>query len=115
MIEPQEISEIIATYKKHGWALRRVLLSAGARNTLADRLEVLFPEVDVVDSDLDAAWFSRQSRPGFVAWELRRFAALPFALVTNVPAEATADELETALAATENSLRQSRRDFGHAG
>ena len=35
MIETDSISEILAVYKKHGWTLRRVLLSAELSSKLS--------------------------------------------------------------------------------
>ncbi len=77
-----QISEILKQYAKHGWLLRRVLLSARTRETLAGALEALFGETPVENSfDIDAAWFSRAAANGSEAWELRRLSQTPFALV----------------------------------
>lgn len=81
MITAQEISEILAQYKKHGWKLSRVLLSAKTGQNLADSLESLFGSVEIIPADLDAAWFSRASGEDRETWELRRLGGTPFALV----------------------------------
>ena len=78
MIDERQIGEILAQYKKHGWNLRRVLLSASAKEKLSVSL---FGEVEIISSELDAAWFSRASPEGREAWELRSLSAAPFALV----------------------------------
>ncbi|MFN6963909.1 MAG: hypothetical protein ACK4S4_09100 [Pyrinomonadaceae bacterium] len=111
MIEPDTIREIVDTYARHGWELRRVLLSASLKRELADEAARLFAGVRIVDSDLDAAWFSRQSRPDSVAWEIRRLGNLPFALVTSVAGDAGPDELEAALSETQQRLRETSRKF----
>jgi len=78
MIGERQAGEILAQYKKHGWNLRRVLLSASAREKLPVSL---FGRVEIISSELDAAWFSRASPEGREAWELRSLSAAPFALV----------------------------------
>ncbi len=78
MINERQTGEILAQYKKHGWNLRRVLLSAPAREKLP---ALLFGGVEIISSELDAAWFSRASPEGREAWELRSLSTAPFALV----------------------------------
>lgn len=77
MISVEEFGEIVTIYQKHGWILRRVLLSAETRK----RLSVLPDGVAVVGSMIDAAWFSRPPQAGEVAWEIRSLGQTPFALV----------------------------------
>ena len=107
MIGTDTIREVLSTYKKHGWALRRVLLSPGLKAQVGDEAKRLFPDVEVKDSDLDALWFSRQSRKDSIAWELRRLGPLPFALVEVVDAELPSEDLESVLSDAEGRLRQS--------
>ncbi len=84
MIDAGGIGEIIATYKKHGWILRRVLLSQASKAVLKGAVEGVFGGVSVADSDIDAAWFSRPPKPGGVAWEIRYLGNVPFALLENL-------------------------------
>ena len=81
MISEQQIQEILAQYRKHGWALRRVLLCAPTRENLTDLIATLFRETQILSFETDAAWFSRPSGNGREAWELRRLSNAPFALV----------------------------------
>ncbi len=81
MIGAQQIQEILAQYKKHGWTLRRVLLCAQTRESAGNSLENLFGDAPVISSEKDAAWFSRPSGIGREAWELRRLSGTPFALI----------------------------------
>lgn len=74
---PEQFREIVATYEKHGWMLRRVLLSAETRKRLTARPA----DVDIIDSEIDAAWFSRPPESGIISWEIRSLGATPFALV----------------------------------
>lgn len=79
-MDASQISEIIALYERHGWKLRRVLMSPGLRKAVGECHEGLLRGVEPVASDIDAAWFSRSSRPGDETWEIRRLSPEPFAL-----------------------------------
>ncbi|PYT00489.1 MAG: hypothetical protein DMF63_07950 [Acidobacteria bacterium] len=93
MTDPVTVGEIIKQYERHGWTLRRALLSDDARVALSATLG----EIEFVSSDLDALWFSRKSKPESESWELRRLTSSPFALVAVVEADASDEELESAL------------------
>ena len=73
------IREIVARYEKHGWRLRRVLLRAETRVEVGD-LENELGNVAILDSPVDALWFSRPSHNNREAWELRLLAETPYAL-----------------------------------
>ena len=94
MISAEQIKEILAQYKKHGWNLRRVLLSAPTGESLTDALESLFGETEIVLSETDAAWFSRASANSGEAWELRRLSETPYALFEIFDAEDDEDVRE---------------------
>ena len=81
MIKAEQIAEILALYKKHGWILRRVLLSEALKASLAGSLEQLFGATEIRPAEIDAAWFSRRSKSDEEAWELRRLSEAPFALM----------------------------------
>lgn len=80
MTDLDSVRDIIATYVKHGWVLRRVLLSEGSKFTS----EQLPDNLEVTSSAIDAAWFSRPPKPGETAWELRYLGDVPFALLEYV-------------------------------
>lgn len=84
MIDPAEIREIIATYQKHGWILRRLLLSPSLTEKLGGHDVRYFQGVAILDSAFDAAWFSRPPTDGGVAWEIRYLGGFPFALLENI-------------------------------
>jgi hypothetical protein len=96
MISGKETQEILAQYAKHGWTLRRVLLSDSLRVNLNEFLQDLFGGAEIVSSPLDALWFSRTSDKG-EAWEIRRLSKTPFALVEVFPVEITDAERENKL------------------
>ncbi len=83
MISGKEIGEILSLYAKHGWILRRVLLSDKLRESLAFDF---FGNAEIVSSKLDALWFSRISNKN-EAWEIRHLSNAPFALVEVFPPE----------------------------
>jgi hypothetical protein len=105
VIEPQAIASVSAQYKKHGWTLRRLLLTDTAQASGLD----LEPAVQVSQSDLNAAWFTRSSTPGTEAWELRTLEGTPFALLEVIPDGTPADDLETALKGVEQRMAAARK------
>ena len=102
MTDPVTVGEIVKQYEKHGWTLRRALLSDDSRVVLSDTLA----GIDVALSDLEALWFSRRSKPENESWELRRLTGSPFALVAVVPSNASEDELESTLAQIADDMRE---------
>ncbi len=79
MISLTQIQDILSLYQKHGWVLRRVLLSPNLKKNLADSTEI-FADAKIVEAEIDAAWFSRASGKDREAWELRRLSETPYAL-----------------------------------
>ena len=102
MTDPVTVGEIVKQYEKHGWTLRRALLSDESRVVLSDTLA----GIDIASSDLEALWFSRRSKPESESWELRRLTGSPFALVAVVPSNASEDELESTLAQIADDMRE---------
>jgi hypothetical protein len=111
MIDPGSIEAIISQYSRHGWTLRRVLLSERFRKHLDDNLGRIFSEAEVADSNLDALWFSRSSRPGAETWELRRLSNSPYALDAFLDDSMENAEREEILRNAEERLRES--SVGH--
>ena len=93
MIGEREVKEILAQYEKHGWSLRRVLLSAEIKRNLP---AMLFGQTEIVSSALDALWFSRASFEGGETWELRHLSNPPFALIKVFEADDEEDVREDA-------------------
>ena len=102
MIDAGTICELVNTYKKHGWLLRRVLLSAGAGKTLASQIADTFEGLKIVTSNIDAAWFSRPAKPGGVSWEVRYLGDIPYALVEKLDEDDP--DFEQKLAAVQSRL-----------
>ena len=104
MIDANAINQIFATYERHGWILRRVLLSADLKENLGAAASALFGEIKVIDSGFDAAWFSRPPKSGGVAWEIRYLGNTPFALLENLDEEAA--DFDGSLRSVETRLRE---------
>jgi len=105
MIDMETIAEIVATYLKHGWILRRVLLSAELKKKLGVAGKSLFGDVPTVDSDIDAAWFSRPPKTGGIAWEIRYMGDVPLALLEKLDEDDPA--FESAIKNVERRLAES--------
>ncbi|HEX8070214.1 MAG TPA: hypothetical protein VF546_09710 [Pyrinomonadaceae bacterium] len=77
----------LATYRRHGWQLRRVLMRpdtlARLRAAAPDAPDAAAPPfegVAVQPAEFDAMWLARPSHGGREAWELRLIAEPPYAL-----------------------------------
>lgn len=104
MTDPALVTDILAIYKKHGWTLRRVLLSDSLKSVI-DRPEMeLFGGVTINDSSLDGLWFSRPSKGSLEAWELRHLAAAPYALLEVIERDIDKNARETILSETESRM-----------
>lgn len=100
----RSLTDIVAQYAKHGWKLRRVLLSSDPD----DAVRAAAGDAEIRRGRQNALWFSRRSRPDAEAWELRRLDGSPFALVAVIPDEADDEEREEMLADTEEEMLHAR-------
>ena len=95
--------ELVATYRKHGWELRRVLLQP---STLAElQSQGLLAAALVKEAAFDALWFSRPSHNNREAWELRLLAQTQYALFETFEAEETEEERDDVRLEMEARLR----------
>ena len=103
MADPSSITGIIAIYEKHGWVLRRVLLSEATKRSLGSSIESL----PVFDADIDAAWFSRPPKSGGPPWEIRYLGDTPFALLENIDEDSPSfeDDLDALLGRLRDAVR----------
>ena len=107
MTEPSAIAAIIDQYVKHGWKLRRVLLSRALAEALVGT--ELFADADVRAAAHDGLWFSRRSHPDREAWELRRISAAPFAVVEVIPDGLSDQERDELLSSAEARMFDAAR------
>ncbi|MEJ7711130.1 MAG: hypothetical protein WKF84_15010 [Pyrinomonadaceae bacterium] len=96
MQQSQRFKEIIATYRKFNWKLKRVLLSAQSAAELGSSpREALFGDAEVRElMPVDALWFARPSPPAREAWELRLVGASQFALFETFESDESEEERE---------------------
>jgi hypothetical protein len=95
MNQLERFNEIITTYGKHGWRLRRVLMCPQTRaEATASVAGELFESVAVEEASVDALWFARPSHAGREAWELRHVADTPYALFETFEADEAEEDRE---------------------
>ena len=101
----QLIEEFVGVYRKHGWQLRRVLLTAPTRLQLRSPSE-LFKTAQVAESTVDALWFSRASHEEREAWELRLVSENPYALFETFEKDETEEQRDEMRSEMEARLRE---------
>lgn len=99
------IQEIIATYRGHGWQLRRVFLRPETRAALCSSEEV-FGKATLHESEFEALWFARPSQAGREAWELRLIAEERYALFEAFEADEGEEDREEVRREMENRMRE---------
>lgn len=100
----KQIEDILSLYQKHGWTLRRVLLSTKLKKQLADSMQI-FSRAEIIEARIDAAWFSRASGKDKEAWELRRLSETQYALLEVFENEAEPEVCEEIRAEMEAKLK----------
>lgn len=103
------IREILGTYQKHGWQVRRVFLRPETRATLDAELvfnSLPLQDVPIEEGTIDALWFSRPSHEEREAWELRLLAENPFALFETFEKDETEEQREEMRREMEARLRE---------
>jgi len=98
--------ELVATYRKHGWELRRALMQLATLAELRSQEAQLLDLVEVRESPIDALWFSRPSSQNREAWELRLLEQTQYALFETFEADETVMEREEVKLEMEARLRE---------
>jgi len=101
--------EIIALYERHGWTLKRALLSSDTRAAIDASI---FNNAAIVDSDFDALWFARPSHAEREAWELRLVSEQQYALFEAFEADEGEEDCEEARLEMENKMRDFAKSKG---
>src|SRR5262245_50570201 len=99
------IKEIVAVYDRHGWKLRKALLTPDARAAISEAQNEILAGAEIVDADVDALWFARPSHAGREAWELRLIAEQPYALFEAFESDESEEDREDARREMENRMR----------
>ena len=102
----ERIGETIATYRRHGWQLRRVLLRPETRAELAGADAATLADAAVEEAEVDALWFARPSHAGREAWELRLVAETPYALFETFEADEADEDREEVRREMQARLRE---------
>ncbi len=98
--------ELVGTYRKHGWELRRVLVKTEHQSDV-DEFKVEYGEsVSFHESSIDALWFSRPSHNSGEAWELRLISENPYALFETFEPDETEELREDARIEMEARMRE---------
>ena len=97
------ISEIVATYKRHGWTLREVLLRPESKDAAAEWGSI--DDAEIREADFDALWFARPSHEKREAWELRLISEQAYALFEAFEAEESDEDRAEARKEMENRMR----------
>lgn len=103
-MNPNLLTEILALYQKHGWQLRRLLLTPAARAELGP--SEFADTVAIVEAEIDAVWFSRVSQNQREAWELRLLAEQPYALFETFEADEAEEDREERRMEMEATMRE---------
>lgn len=104
-VNPNELTnEILAVYRKHGWQLRRLLMTPETRAQL--EVSTSPDEARPEEAQIDAMWFSRPSHGGREAWELRLLAEQPYALFETFEKDETEEQREEMRREMENRMRE---------
>jgi hypothetical protein len=98
--------EIISTYERHGWKLRRVLLRPETKNAIQATDADAFGGAEMLESDFDALWFARKSHANREAWELRLMSEQSYALFETFEADEAEEEREDARLEMQNRMRE---------
>ena len=106
MISAEQIREILSLYRRHGWQLRRVLLTPPLQEALALDNQTLFGTTEISKAEIDACWFSRPSQADREAWELRLLSDAPFALLEIFESDDDEEIREEARAEIERQLKK---------
>ncbi len=101
------IKEIISTYQKHGWQLRRAMLRPENRDKFAEAVDAAkVATVQIDEGPVDGLWFSRPSHAEREAWELRLVSENAFALFETFEKDETEEQREGMRCEMEARLRE---------
>jgi hypothetical protein len=97
--------ELVATYRKHGWQLRSVILRPATQVVIEKHEARLLDKLPVKEAGFDALWFSRPSHNNREAWELRLLGQTQYALFETFEADETEEQRDDVKHEMEARLR----------
>ena len=99
-MKAERLREVTGIYKRHGWSLRRVLCRPDSSES-TPTLE----GVEIFESEIEAAWFSRSSTEGKTTWEIRSLEMDQYALCVSIFDDSEISEAEGMLFELEETMR----------
>ncbi|HZJ44516.1 MAG TPA: hypothetical protein VFD63_12150 [Pyrinomonadaceae bacterium] len=99
-------TELVATYRKHGWELKEVLVLPVTRPELNINELTSLNSDAVRDDTIDALWFSRPSHHKREAWELRLLSENQYALFETFEEDETEEQRKEMRQEMEARLRE---------
>ena len=100
-----QFAEVIAAYCRHGWEVRRALMTADTLAATSGHIP-MFENLPVRESSIDALWFARPSENQREAWELRLVAETPYALFEAFESDETEEQREEVRREREARMRE---------
>jgi len=106
MKKADSFTELVATYRKHGWELKEVLVLPETRPELNINELTSLNSDAVRDVTIDALWFSRPSHHKREAWELRLLSENQYALFETFEEDETEEQRKEMRQEMEARLRE---------
>ena len=111
MKELERFRDTLATYRKHGWQLRRVLMRPDTLALLRadagdDETDTQFEGIVVQPAPFNALWLARAAHGAREAWELRLIAEPPYALFELFEPDEAEEEREDVRREMEARIRE---------
>ena len=98
--------DLTATYRKHGWQLKTVLMQPQTQAEIIADDAAILKSINVEEATVDALWFSRPSHNDREAWELRLLAETQYALFETFEPDETEELRNDARLEMEARLRE---------
>ena len=98
--------DLTATYRKHGWQLKTVLMQPQTQAEIIADDAAILKSINVEKATVDALWFSRPSHNDREAWELRLLAETQYALFETFEPDETEELRNDARLEMEARLRE---------
>ncbi len=106
MTQLERFRETIATYRRHGWQLRSVLMTSETHTAIDDETKTFVDAAAVRLAEFDAVWFERPSGADRTASELRLISDAPYALFELFEADEAEEDREDVRREMEARLRE---------
>ena len=99
-------TDLVATYRKHGWELKGALVRPETRPELNIQELTFLSSAQIKEDVIDALWFSRPSHQKREAWELRLLSENQYALFETFEADETEEQRNEMRQEMEARLRE---------